>query len=323
MRAAILKSLHTDLSVEDIRDPLSNNKSELVQLEFAALNHRDLWITKGQYAGIELPLILGSDGSGKMNDKSVIINPSLNWGERDRYQAKDYKILGLPDQGTFAETVAVPLDKIHPMPDHLSLEEAAALPLAGLTAYRALITKCQPQPGEKVLISGIGGGVATMAFLYALKLGCEVYVTSGSDQKIDQAKKLGAVDGVSYKSNNLSKVIKSMTGGGVDVVIDSAAGDGFGELVKACNPGARIAIYGGTRGAINNLSPQLVFWKQIEIHGSTMGTDKEFARMLDFVSAHKIKPLVDKVFSLSDINLAFRHMEKADQFGKIVINCRS
>ncbi len=323
MRAAVLRALNEDLSIEEIKQPEAVSDSVVVELKYAALNHRDLWITKGQYAGIELPLVLGSDGVGQYKGERVIINPSLNWGDNNRFQATDYKILGLPDQGTFAEYITVSKSKLHSVPEHLSMEEAAALPLAGLTAYRALMTKCRPEKGEKVLISGIGGGVATMAFLFAQASGCEVYVTSGSLDKINAAKQMGAADGVSYRTENLAKSIKAMTGGGVDIVIDSAGGDGFGELIKACKPGGRIAIYGGTRGVISKISPQLIFWRQLEIHGSTMGTDEEFEAMLQMIDQHKIKPVVDRTFNLSDINQAFKHMSRSDQFGKIVVNCNA
>lgn len=319
MKAAVLKELHTDLSIEEMDLPDTDVGEQIVTLNFSGLNHRDVWITKGMYAGITLPLVLGSDGAGICEGRRVLINPSLNWGDDPAVQAPDYKILGLPDHGTFATHVKVATNKIHNIPDHLTDEEAAALPLAGLTAYRALVTKCRPKVGDKVLISGVGGGVALFALQLALSVGCEVYVTSGSEGKIEQAMSMGASGGVNYKDSEFASKLKKMSGG-IDIVIDSAAGDGFTSLVKVCNPGGRICFYGGTAGKINGLVPQWVFWKQLSIFGSTMGTDEEFVQMLEHVTLHKIKPIVDRIYDMKDINQALARMEKGDQFGKILVN---
>ena len=321
MRAAVLHTLNTPLEIKEVDTPIAHKGEKLVEMAFAGLNHRDVWITKGQYAGIVLPLILGSDGSGTLEGKSVLFNPSMNWGGNPAVQAPDYRILGLPDQGTLAQYIVLPADKIHAIPEHLSLQEGAALPLAGLTAYRALITKCNPAEGEKVLISGIGGGVALFAMQFALALGCEVYVTSGSDEKIDRAIALGAKGGANYNHPDFTKEIKRLSGG-VDVIIDSAAGDGFAQLAKVCNPAGRICFYGGTRGSINGLVPQWVFWKQLSIFGSTMGTDSEFEAMLELVKEHKIRPIIDQVFPLEAVNEAFDRMDKGQQFGKILVDVR-
>lgn len=319
MKAAVLNELHSELVIEEMELPDIKEGVKMVALNFAGLNHRDVWITKGMYAGITLPLVLGSDGAGICEGRRVLINPSLNWGNNPEVQSPDYKILGLPDHGTFSTHVKVAANKIHKIPDHLTDEEAAALPLAGLTAYRALITKCQPKAGDKVLISGVGGGVALFAMQLALSLGCEVYVTSGSEEKIGKAMALGASGGVNYKDTDFTSKLKKLSGG-IDIVIDSAAGDGFASLVKVCNPGGRLCFYGGTAGKINGLVPQWVFWKQLSIYGSTMGTDEEFVQMLEHVTLHKIKPIVDSVFELKDINRAFARMDQGNQFGKILVN---
>ena len=291
----------------------------LVQLKAAALNHRDVWISKGLYPGINPPVILGSDGAGLVGEEAVIINPSINWGEKAAAPGKDYHILGLPTNGTFAEYLAVNKNQIYPKPAYLTWEEAAALPLSGLTAYRAIFTKGQLKKGENVLISGIGGGVALFAFQFALAAGANVFVTSSKEEKIVLAQKMGAKGGVNYKSENWDKSLQKLAGG-FDLIIDSAAGKGFSKLVKCCNSGARIVIYGGTRGNISELSPQLVFWKQISIHGTSMGNDEEFSAMLEFVNKHKIKPVIDSVFSLENGTAAFERMEAGLQFGKVVLS---
>ena len=224
----------------------------------------------------------------------------------------------MPTNGTFAQYLAIDADRIVNKPPHLTFEQAAALPLGGLTAYRVLVSKCKVRAGEKVLISGIGGGVALFAFQFAMAYGAEVYVTSSSDEKIQKAIALGAKGGINYTTTNWHKTLLKQTGG-FDIVIDSAAGDGFHKLIYVCKPGGRIGLYGGTRGMITNLSPQVVFWKQLEIYGSTMGNDSEFKIMVAFVTALKIVPIVDAVFDLKDGNLAIQRMNEGKQFGKIVL----
>ncbi|MEM9848649.1 MAG: zinc-binding dehydrogenase, partial [Bacteroidota bacterium] len=273
---------------------------------------------KGLYPGIQLGTILGSDGAGYVGDRKVLINPNINWGTDECVQSAYYQILGTPSDGTFAEYICVAEDRIHDVPKHLSVEQAAALPLAGLTAYRALFTKCQVKAGDRVLISGVGGGVALFACQFAIAAGAEVYVTSSSEEKIQKAIDLGAKGGFLYTQKDWSKGFVEKVGG-VDAVIDSAAGDGFADFVRICNPAARICFYGGTRGKINGLNPQVIFWKQLKILGSTMGSDKEFAEMLDFVERHEVVPVVDQIFDLKEGVAAFNLMEKGGQFGKLVL----
>lgn len=290
----------------------------LVDIHAAGLNHRDVWIAKGQYPGIRYPLVLGSDGAGICDGIEVILQPGTGWGDHEGYQGKDYQILGLPSDGCFAEKLAVPSSQVYPKPPHLSLVEAAALPLAGLTAYRVLFSRCKANAGEKILVTGAGGGVALFCIQFAIKLGMEVYVTSGADWKIEKAVGLGVVAGANYKSSDWAESLKKAAGG-FDVVIDGAGGADFMNLVKLCNPGGRIGIYGGTLGGVPNFSPQPIFWKQLSILGSTMGSDQDFRAMLDFVNLHKVVPFVDSEFSIEEGYLGFQRMDKGEQFGKIVL----
>lgn len=320
MKALVLVGKDQPLAYQDVEIPALTEGSVLVKLAAASLNHRDVWIQKGLYAGLKYPTILGSDGAGTTeNGDAVIINPSLNWGENPRFQGKDYQILGLPTDGTFAEYISIPKENVVKMPEHLTFEQAAALPLAGLTAFRALFSRCQIQAGEKVLISGIGGGVALFALQFALAAGCEVWVTSSSEDKIAKAVDMGASGGFDYRREGWSKTAVA-TMGGFDCVIDSAAGSGFAELVKSCQPGARLCFYGGTAGLLSGISPQIVFYKQLTIMGSTMGSSSEFEAMVAFVSTHKIVPIVDEVFALSNGNEAFKKMDEGRQFGKLVLS---
>ena len=290
----------------------------VVDMKASALNHRDVWISKGMYPEIQFPVILGSDGAGIYQGEPVILNPSVHWNENPTYQPKDFEIIGMPNNGTFAEQILVQKEQLFPMPKHLNFESASALPLAGLTAYRTLFTRCQLKKNERVLISGVGGGVALFAMQFAIAAGAEVYVTSGSDEKIEKAIRLGARGGVNYKVDFWYKKLQKLTSG-FDVIVDSAGGEGFTNLLKVADFGARIGIYGGTRGNIPKVSPQLIFWKQISILGSTMGSTADFEQMLSFVNKNKITPIVDKIFYLSEYKLAFQYLEAGQQFGKIVM----
>jgi zinc-binding alcohol dehydrogenase/oxidoreductase len=318
MKALVLNNINQPLDYQEVGNPKATKTDAVVHIKAAALNHRDVWINKGQYGGIKFPTILGSDGAGEYEGRAVLINPSLNWGKDPKTQGKDFTILGLPVDGTFAEQVLVPKKNLYDKPAHLNFEQAAALPLGALTAYRALFTKCQLKKGEKVLITGVGGGVALIALQLAVAAGAEVFVTSGSDEKIEKAIKLGAKNGTNYKTEGWDKQLKKEAGA-FDVIIDSAAGDGFAQLTGLSNAAGRIAFFGGTTGKINGISPQLLFWKQMSIFGTSMGNDREFAAMLKFVEKHQIIPIVDAVYPLAQGNEALQKMENSAQFGKLVL----
>ncbi|HEY4208536.1 MAG TPA: zinc-binding dehydrogenase [Puia sp.] len=323
MKALVLHGKNEPLVLEEKPDQTAGKGEAIIRVHAASLNHRDVWIQKGQYAGLKYPITLGSDGSGvvvgRSDAREVIINPAINWGASLTYQdPRDFRILGLPDDGTFAEYVRVPLQNIVEKPAHLSFEEAAALPLAGVTAFRAVTTRARVQRGEKVLITGIGGGVALFALQYAVALGAKVYVTSGSGDKIEKAIKLGAMGGANYKNDNWGRNLQELAGT-FDVIIDGAAGDGMDELLNLAAPGGRVVFYGATRGNPSALTARRIFWKQLNILGSTMGSPEDFQSMIAFVSQHAIHPVIDKVFPFEDAEAAMRRMDDAHQFGKIVI----
>ena len=326
MKALVINDKHAPLTLEERADLQAGEGEAIVQLKAAAVNHRDVWIQKGQYAGLKYPIVPGSDGAGVVSagdtqwlGREVIINPAFNWGDSQTHQSPSkFSILGLPGDGTFAEYVKVPLSSLVERPVHLSFEEAAALPLAGVTAYRAVFTRAQLQPGEKVLITGIGGGVALFALQYALASGAKVYVSSGSDEKLDRAIHLGANGGVNYTNPDWSKALQELAGS-FDVIIDGAAGDGMDELLNLATPGGRLTFYGATRGNPSGLTARRIFWKQLTILGSTMGSPADFTAMVAFVNRHGLRPIVDKVFPMAEGEAAFRRMDDAQQFGKIVI----
>ncbi len=329
MKAIVLEAADQPLIWKDVEKPTLEAGEVLVEIKAAALNRRDWWITQGKYAGIKYPSILGSDGSGIVAEvgadvdqswmgKEVIINPGNNWGHHPEYQQKEFKILGLPDDGTFAEFVKTGAEYLYPKPAHLTWEQAAAIPLAGLTAYRALFTKGKAKKGDKVLIVGVGAGTGSFALQFALAAGCQVFVTSGSGEKIEAAKVLGAAAGVNYKAQDWAEQLKHLAGG-FDVIIDSALGEGFAKLLDLCNPGARIVFFGGTAGNLPELDARKIFWKQLSLLGTTMGTQEDFKAMLDLINEHKIVPVVDEVFPLAIAEQAVRKMDNSAQFGKIVL----
>lgn len=319
MKALVCKGVKQPLEYEDIDlQEYDESAFGVVDLKAAALNRRDYWITKGLYPGLTFPTVLGSDGCGTYEGKTVIINPTIGWGDDERFPDDGYNILGLEHYGTFAQRVAVPKSGIHPKPAHLTDEQAAALPLAGVTAYRSLISHCRAKSGEKVLISGIGGGVASFAFQFAVAIGAEVYVTSGSEEKIGKAMEMGAAGGVNYKDTDAMKSLGKQVGG-FDVVIDSAGGAGFNLLLRMCAKGARVGVYGGTLGNWDGINVPNVFFKQLSIFGSTMGSDQDFGDMLALVNKHKIVPEVDRVLGLEEGNEALALLKTNPQFGKIVL----
>jgi zinc-binding alcohol dehydrogenase/oxidoreductase len=208
-------------------------------------------------------------------------------------------------------------------PAHLSFEQAAALPLGGVTAYRAAFTRAQLQPGERVLITGIGGGVALLALQMAVAIGAEVWVTSGSEEKIEKAIGLGAKGGINYKAEKWATELPKRAGGAFQVIIDSAVGPGFSDLLDAAAPGARIVFYGATAGAMQNVPPAKIFWKQLSILGSTMGTEQDFSDMVKLVEQHQLVPVIDEVFPFAEGEAAMRRMADGLQFGKLVVQIKA
>ncbi len=319
MSSMILFGNDSPLEVGDLVPSMPNEGEVFVLLKAAALNKRDYWITKGKYPGITYPLVLGSDGVGVIEGREVIINPSIAWGDDPEYFSDDFSILGLPYHGTFSDMVVVPEENIFDKPDHLSWVEAAALPVCGVTAYRAMMTRGRARSGQRMLITGIGGGVATMALLFGVAMDMEVWVTSSSDMKIEKAIKYGASGGANYSGSDWDKELVQQAGGRFDLVIDGAGGKDFSRMVHFMNPRGRIVVYGGTSGNIEGLSPQRIFWKQLDILGSTMGSPIDFKHMLDFVVQHKIKPIVSHVFPLEKANEAMDIIAKGEQFGKVCL----
>lgn len=328
MKAAVLRGIN-ELVIDTVAQPHAGPGEVLVKLQAAALNHRDVWIKTGQYAGLKFPVIPGSDGAGIVvecgpgvdtawNEQEVIINPAFDWGHSEAAQSPRFSILGLPKDGTFAEFIKVPVSQLAHKPSHLSWEQAAALPLAGLTAYRALFKRAQMLAHERVLINGIGAGTALFALQFAVAAGALPCVTSSSPWKLERAHELGAKAGVLYNLPEWHSEFAKHHGP-FEVIIDSAGGHGFGDLLDLAAPGGRIVFFGATRGNPGDLQLRKIFWRQLSLLGTTMGSPSDFTEMVQFVKAHAIKPVVSEVLPLKDIGAAFNRMERGEQFGKLVI----
>jgi zinc-binding alcohol dehydrogenase/oxidoreductase len=332
MKALVLREIGgpDNLSIETIETPTPGKGQVRVKLEAAALNRRDVWITLGQYPKITFPCVAGSDGAGIVDavgenvsdaliGNEVVIYPALDWGEDPLCGGKEFRVLGMPDQGTFAEYICVPVESISAKPKHLSWAEAAAIPLAGLTAWRAVVTHGEVKAGQKVLVTGIGGGAAGFALRWALAKGAEVVCTSSSQDKIEAACRLGARDGYDYTDVNWVKQLKAEVGS-VDLVIDSAGGDGMPKVLDSLKNGGRYVFFGATRGNCSSgLNMAKLFFKQIRIQGTTMGMPGEFKEMMDFVSENKIRPVIDSVYAFADGITAHQRMLDSEQMGKLVI----
>ena len=333
MKALVFQELKNIDSMEwiDFERPEAGPGEAVVRVKASALNHRDVWILQGLYAGIKVPIILGSDGAGVVEEvgagvdnnwvgQSVIINPALDWGINPGAQQRAFRILGLPDHGTQAEFVKVPAVNLAAKPQDMSFEEAAAIPLGGLTGYRALFSQGGLKAGETVLLTGIGGGVAALMFQMAVAAGANVLVTSGDNAKIERAVAAGAIGGANYRDEGWAKEIKAVAGGaGIDLIVDSAGGKGFVELSNVVNPGGRIVFFGATAGNPPGIDLRRIFWKQITIQGTTMGTPQDFADMVRLFSVHQIKPIIDGPYPISDHRNAYQRMIDSKQFGKIVL----
>ncbi len=330
MKAILLdRSTQQNIVLTELQSRILMPGEVRVLIKAAALNHRDEWCRQGLYPNISDGIVLGSDGAGIVSEigegveeawlgKEVIINPALNWGSNQKVQSKSFEILGMPRNGTFAESIIVPLDRIHAKPAHLDWESAAALPLAGVTAYRALVYQGGVEAGEDVLVTGFGGGVAQIAAQMAQALGARVSISSSSPAKLKLGLDMGLSHGFNYLDHNwISQALDTV--GGFDLILDGAAGDTLNHLISVARPGGRIVFYGATTGNPGKLESRKIFWNQLKLMGSTMGSDQDFESMLRLVNEKKITPVIDSVFKFEEAVDAFDRMRAGEQMGKIVL----
>jgi zinc-binding alcohol dehydrogenase/oxidoreductase len=302
-------------SFEAVPDPEPQPGEVVVELRAAALNRRDLRVRAGEYGDYPFPLVPGSDGAGVRRDTGdeVVILPSLGWGPREDHPGADFRVLGGPDWGTFAELIAIPAQNVFAKPRRLSWQEAAALPLAGLTAYRALFARGRLVGGERVLVLGAGSGVSTFAIQLALQVGAHVVVTSSSQEKLEHAKELGADRGVLYTQDGWPDEV-----GEVDLVLDSV-GSTWPESLRCLRPGGRLVVFGATGGADVSLDARSFYFGQYSILGTGMGSPRDFVGLLRMVEGGSWAPVLDSVRPLAEAEAAFARLEAKEHQGKLVL----
>jgi zinc-binding alcohol dehydrogenase/oxidoreductase len=302
------------LRYEDAPDPAPGPGEELVHLRAASLNRLDLWVRKG-LPSVPKPRILGADGAGvDESGRRVVINPGIEHGDR-------ISVIGEHMDGTHAELIAVPEGNVYALPDDISFEEAAAFPLVFETVYRMLVTRAGLREGEWVLVWGAGSGIGTAALQLARALGGRVIATSSSDAKLARARELGAEAVVNHERGDVVDAVKEATGGpGADVVVEHVGEATWQTSLQAVRPHGRIVVCGATTGPNPKAALHRVWWKQLTILGSTMGTKADFEGAYALVKAGKARPIVDSVFPLADARAAHERMESGEHFGKIVLS---
>jgi NADPH:quinone reductase-like Zn-dependent oxidoreductase len=327
------------VSVEDVPRPVPQDPLDVViAVKAAALNHLDLFVVNG-LPGVthEFPHVLGADGAGvveavgpavsavKPGDK-VLINPGISCLVCDFCRKGEqglcwtYDMLGEHRPGTMAEAVRVPESCVALLPGAVSWTEAAAFPLVTLTAWRMLRTRALLQPGETVLIWGIGGGVALAALQIAKLLGARAIVTSSSDVKLERARSLGADETINHGSADVAKEVRRLTAKrGAEVVVDSVGAATWETSLRALARGGRLVTCGGTSGPMVQMDIRRLFWHQYTILGSTMGNHREFAEVAAHFGAGRLRPVVDRVYPMGEARAAFERMAKGEQFGKLVV----
>jgi NADPH:quinone reductase-like Zn-dependent oxidoreductase len=301
------------LRYEDAPDPDPRPGEVLIRLRAASLNRLDLWVRRG-LPSVRKPRILGADGAGlDESGRRVVINPGLEHGDR-------ITVIGEHMDGTHAEQIAVPSSNVYPLPDDLSFEEAAAFPLVFETAYRMLVTRAGVREGEWILVWGAGSGVGSASLVIAKALGAKVVATSSSDEKLGRLRELGADAVVNHVSGDVLTAVKEATGGaGADVVVEHVGEATWQTSLQAVRPHGRIAVCGATTGPNPKAALHRIWWKQLTILGSTMGTKADFEGAYELVVDGRAKPVIDRVYPLADARAAHERMESGEHFGKIVL----
>jgi NADPH:quinone reductase-like Zn-dependent oxidoreductase len=310
------------LKYEDVPDPKPAAGEVLIALRAASLNHLDIWVRRG-LPSVPKPRILGADGAGvvealgegvdglSVGDR-VVINPGIEHGAR-------ITVVGEHTDGTQCELIAMPAEQVFALDEVLSFEVAAAFPLVFETAYRMLVSRARLREGEWVLVWGIGGGVATAAFEVARALGARTIVTSGSDAKLEQARDWGADVTVNHADGDVVAAVRGATGGGADVVVETVGEATWVRSLTAVASRGRVVVCGATSGPNPPAQLHRVWWKQLDVLGSTMGTREDFLQAYDLVRSGRVRVHVDRVFPLSEIRAAHERLEAGEQLGKIVL----
>ena len=311
------------LVTAELSDPVPGPEEVTVDLVAAALNRREWWIRQGGTAA--LPAVLGSDGAGVVSalgegvtevalGDEVVLYPGLRWGDADDVPGPDFEILGVPSQGTYAEQIVVRADMLRPKPPGWSWQETAALPVAGLTAWRALVRYARAAAGKTILVTGGGGGVGTFAVQIAAALGCRVVATSSSPAKLGRLRELGAAEGADYCDPEWPELI-----GPADAVIDSVGGAAWPGALRTLRPGGVLVCFGDTEGEVGEVLIADLFFRYLSVHGTTLGSPREFEAFLAHCARATWRPVIDSVFPLAEAQAAHRRLDAPDRLGKIVL----
>jgi NADPH:quinone reductase-like Zn-dependent oxidoreductase len=326
------------LKYEEFPEPVPEETEVVVRVKAASINHLDIWMRKGiRGPKIPIPHISGCDGAGEivkigkkvsgvsLNER-VIISPGINCGEchycRTGWDSlcPGYHIVGYQTQGTFAEYVRIPANNALPIPDNLSYEEAAAIPLVFLTAYHMLFTRAKVQVGEDVLVMAAGSGVGSSAIQLAKLAGARVIASAGSQEKLDLAKRLGADETINYQTEDLVQKVKNITGGkGVEVIIEHIGGENFKQGLYALSRNGRLVTCGATAQPVIDLDLRLLFVKHINLIGSYMGAKWELLEVIKLFQRKKVKAVIDKKFNLSQGSMAQQYIEERRNLGKVLL----
>ncbi len=311
------------LRYEDVPDPEPSGGEVLIRLRAASLNHLDVWVRKG-LPSVPKPRILGADGAGVVealgkgvtgfqSGQRVVINPGVIENGR-------MHVIGEAMDGTHAELISITSRNVYPIPDSLSFEEAAAFPLVFETAYRMLVTKAALQAGETVFVWGIGGGVATAALAIAKAFGAHVIVTSSSEEKLARARELGADETIDHSSEDVRARVKELTEGrGADIVVETVGDATWKTTLEVASQGARILVCGATTGPNPPAGLHRIWWKELVVHGSRMGSAEDFEACLELVTSGRARPVIDEVLPLAEARAGHERLEAGEQLGKIVL----
>ena len=319
-----------DLALKNISKPKLRTGEVRVSLQAVSLNHRELLILKGTWPQWGT-FTLGSDGCGVVCEvdkdvekvqvgDDVIIYPGLQWGLEPNFPGLTFNTLGGPSDGTFADSVVIPAENVFLRPTYLTCEESAALPVASISAFRALVKRASIAAGETLLVHGIGGGLAQAGMLIAQAIGAKVIVTSSSDSKLARAREMGAAHGINYSTTNWCTEVEGFTNGvGPDVILDCVGGETLALSVESVRVGGRIVSVGVTTGATCHFPIRALFVRHVNLYGTSLGSPWEFSDMLKFFSHHRLHPILHDVYRFGDITSAMRVLERGEQFGKIVL----
>jgi len=317
---AVLVNEGGSIGYEEVPDPVAGPGEVVVELKAAAVNRRDLLVCNppGPAYDFPKPFVAGHDGAGIRRDtgEDVIVYPAIGWGDGD-VPAPGFRFIGGPADGTFAELIKVPTENVFTKPSRLSFEEAACLPVAGLTAWRALFPVGEVEAGETVLVLGAGSGVSTLAIALAAEAGARVLVTSSSEEKLARARELGAEAGFLYTDEGWVARVRELAPDGVDCVVDSI-GSTWMDSLRTLAKGGRLVVFGGTGGPQVELDVRFVYLNFLSIRGTMLGSPRQFGAFLQDAAAGSWRPAIGSVRPLAEAQAAYAELA-GDHYGKLVL----